>query len=108
MPCCAGEPILLFPLRAVTIRCTRARMPNAHWLPLEWFVVYITIAWCIRAGMVPVVLRRELAPGAAIAWLGIVFLHPYIGLALYMTVGETRLGARRANEHRQLAERFRL
>jgi cardiolipin synthase len=83
-------------------------MPNAHWLPPEWFVVYITIAWCIRAGMVPVVLRRELAPGAAIAWLGIVFLHPYIGLALYMTFGETRLGARRADEHRQLAERFRV
>jgi len=82
-------------------------MPNAHWLPPEWFVVYITIAWCIRAAMVPVVLRREFAPGAALAWLGIVFLHPYIGLTLYMIVGETRLGPRRAEAHRALVRRSR-
>jgi cardiolipin synthase len=52
--------------------------------------------------MFPIVLRRQLAPGASIAWLGIVFLHPYIGLALYMLVGESRLGPRRAELHRQI------
>src|SRR5438105_2967634 len=94
-------------MRGTHARVRACRMPNAHWLPIEWFVVYITIAWCIRAVMVPVVLRRGLAPGAALAWLGIVFLHPYIGLTLYMTVGETRLGARRAEHHRDLVRRSR-
>ena len=52
----------------------------------------VGIGWIIRAAMLLVVLRRSFAPGAAIAWLGIVFLHPYIGLALYLSVGESRLG----------------
>jgi cardiolipin synthase A/B len=77
------------------------------WLPIYWFVVYITIAWCIRLAMVPVLLRREFAPGAAIAWLGIVFIHPYIGFTLYMMLGETRLGPGRAQRHRQLIQQFR-
>jgi len=57
--------------------------------------------------MVPVILRRQFAPGAAVAWLGIIFLHPYIGFALYLTVGETRLGPRRVERHRELVEQFR-
>lgn len=80
---------------------------HLHWLPLEWFVLYIALAWCVRAVMVPVILRRDLAPGAAIAWLGIIFLHPYIGLLLYLVVGETRLGPGRAARHRELVQKFR-
>ena len=45
---------------------------------MNWLLVYTAIAWGIRLVMVPVVLRRELAPGASLAWLGVVFLHPYI------------------------------
>src|SRR5277367_6047457 len=70
-----------------------------------WFSLYLTYAlvgWLIRAGMVTVVLRRQFAPGASLAWLGIVFLHPYIGLTLYLLVGENRLGPRRAMKHRQI------
>jgi len=55
-----------------------------------WFSLYVTyavIGWAIRAAMVTVVLRRQFAPGASVAWLGIVFLHPYIGLTLYLLVG---------------------
>ena len=77
---------------------------------MGWFSLYLTyavIGWAIRAGMVTVVLRRQFAPGASIAWLGIVFLHPYIGLALYLLVGESRLGPRRTERHRQIIARFR-
>src|ERR1700722_8008254 len=75
-----------------------------------WFSLYLTYAlvgWVIRAAMVTVVLRRQLAPGASLAWLGIVFLHPYIGLTLYLLVGESRLGPRRTARHRQIVARFR-
>jgi len=75
-----------------------------------WFSLYIAYAlvgWLIRAGMVTVVLRRQFAPGASLAWLGIVFLHPYIGLILYLLVGESRLGPRRTERHRQIVARFR-
>jgi cardiolipin synthase A/B len=75
-----------------------------------WFSLYLTyavIGWAIRAGMVTVVLRRQFAPGASLAWLGIVFLHPYIGLVLYLLVGESRLGPRRTERHLQIIARFR-
>jgi cardiolipin synthase len=73
----------------------------------SWLAIYLTIGWIIRGLMIPVILRRQFAPGAAVAWLGIIFLHPYIGLALYLIVGETRLGPGRVQRHRKLVERFR-
>jgi cardiolipin synthase len=74
---------------------------------LSWIFVYQAIGWLICISMIPVVLRRQLAPGASLAWLGIVFLHPYIGLVLYMMVGESRLGPRRAQAHRDIISKFR-
>lgn len=68
---------------------------------------YLVFAWTIRMLMVPTVLRRQFAPGAAVAWLGIVFLHPYIGLALFLTLGENRLGAGRVARHRDAVLRYR-
>jgi len=74
---------------------------------MNWLAVYVSVGWLIRAGMIPVILRRQFAPGAGVAWLGIIFLHPYIGLALYMAIGETRLGPHRVERHRELIEYFR-
>jgi cardiolipin synthase len=74
---------------------------------IYWLIAYITIAWMIRVLMVPTVLRRQFAPGAAVAWLGIVFLHPYVGLTLFLTVGENRLGAARVARHRRALLRYR-
>jgi cardiolipin synthase len=77
---------------------------------MGWFLFYLSyavIGWCIRAIMVTVVLRRQFAPGASVAWLGIVFLHPYIGLVLYLLLGESRLGPRREQRHREIMARFR-
>jgi cardiolipin synthase len=72
-----------------------------------FYLVYSLIGWGIRVLMVTVVLRRQFAPGASVAWLGIVFLHPYIGLTLYMLVGESRLGPHRIERHREITARFR-
>jgi cardiolipin synthase A/B len=74
---------------------------------VSFYLVYAGVGWLIRLAMIPVVLRRQMAPGASIAWLGIVFWHPYIGLGLYMLVGESRLGPRRAAMHREITQRFR-
>src|ERR1700678_2287797 len=73
----------------------------------SWIYIYLTIGWLIRLGMVPTVLRRDFAPGAAIAWLGVVFLHPYIGGTLYALVGEARLSPARVRKHRELVSHFR-
>lgn len=75
---------------------------------MSWpVVIYVTGGWLIVVAMVPTVLRRQFAPGAAMAWLGIIFLHPYIGWALYMLIGETRLEPARVERHRALVERYR-
>jgi cardiolipin synthase len=79
-------------------------------LAMVWFSFYLTyelVGWGIRVGMVPTVLRRQLTPGASLAWLGIVSLHPYIGLALYLAVGESRLGPRRLSRHQEIVAHFR-
>src|ERR1044072_7759124 len=75
-------------------------------LMFVWFEWYIALAWLIRLGMIPVILRRQLAPGASLAWLGIIFLHPYIGLLLYAILGETRLGPHRVERHREIVAGF--
>src|SRR5271155_2567176 len=77
-------------------------------MDIYWLLAYQIVGWGVRAGMVPVVLRRQFAPGASLAWLGIVFLHPYIGLALYMLVGETRLGPYRVEHYRRIIAKSRL
>jgi cardiolipin synthase len=74
---------------------------------IYWLIAYLTIAWVIRVIMVPTVLRRQFAPGAAVAWLGIVFLHPYIGGVLFLTLGENRLGSGRLARHREVLLRYR-
>jgi cardiolipin synthase A/B len=75
---------------------------------MNWLIIYTSVGWLIRLAMVPTVLRRQFTPGASIAWLGIVFLHPYIGLALYLVVGERRLGPGRVVRHWELVERYAL
>ena len=73
---------------------------------MSWLFTYAAVGWVIRVGMIGAVLRRNFAPGAAIAWLGIVFLHPYVGLALYGVFGESRLGPGRVAHHDRLRARY--
>ena len=73
---------------------------------MSWLFAYVAVGWVIRVGMILAVLRRNFAPGAAIAWLGIVFLHPYVGLALYQVFGESRLGPGRVAHHDRLRARY--
>lgn len=77
---------------------------------MAWFLFYLSyslVGWGIRIVMMTVILRRQFAPGASVAWLGIIFLHPYIGLVLYLLVGESRLGRRRTERHLEIISRFR-
>jgi cardiolipin synthase len=74
---------------------------------MSWLLVYIILEWTLRIVMTPVILGRQFAPGAAVAWLGIIYIHPVIGFTLYMLVGETRLGPNRVERHRELVHRYR-
>jgi len=75
---------------------------------MHWMLLYVVVGWCIRLAMLPVVLGRRFAPGALIAWIGIVFVHPYVGLALYLVFAESRLGPGRLVHHQALLKRYAL
>jgi len=73
---------------------------------LSWLlIIYAVIGWVIRIAMIPVILRRRFAPGTAWSWLGLIFILPEIGLALYLLVGVSHLGKKRARTHYRVVER---
>jgi cardiolipin synthase len=49
--------------------------------------------------MLPLVVRRKSQPAVCLAWLTIIFLIPFVGLAAYLLIGEVRLGYRRTRRH---------
>jgi cardiolipin synthase len=65
----------------------------------SWSEVIFCLEWLVRLVMLPVVVRRKSQPAVALAWLTIIFLLPLVGLALYLLIGEVRLGARRVRRH---------
>lgn len=67
---------------------------------MSWLVLWSILEWTIRIVMVPVVLRRRFAPVTSLAWLSIIFFLPAVGLVLYLLVGVSYLGRRRARWHR--------
>ena len=63
--------------------------------------LYLVSEWTIRLLMLVVVVRRR-KPSTAMAWLLIIFFQPWVGLFLYVLIGEYRLPRRRASAHARL------
>ena len=59
-----------------------------------WTLLLAASEWVIRLTMLPVIVLRKERPATCLAWLTIVFFEPWIGLGLYLLVGENRLGRR--------------
>ena len=66
---------------------------------MSWLTTYNTFEWVLRLVMVPVILRRRLAPPTAMAWLAVVFFMPIVGVVLYLLIGDARLGKRRVKSY---------
>ena len=60
-----------------------------------WTQIFAASEWAIRLTMLPVIVLRKERPTTCLAWLAIIFFEPWIGLAIYLLVGENRLGRRR-------------
>ena len=72
----------------------------------EWSLIGIASSWLIRLTMIPVVVTRKESPSTSLAWLMIVFFEPWIGLGLYVLLGEDRLVRRRLELRSRAAARF--
>ena len=66
---------------------------------LPWALLITGLRWTVRLMMLPVVVRRKSQPSVCLAWLTIISLAPFLGLAAYLLFGEVRLGARRIRRH---------
>jgi len=62
---------------------------------ISWAQLILAGEWAIRLAMLPVIVLRQEKPVTCLAWLAVVFFEPWIGLGLYLLVGENRLGRRR-------------
>lgn len=76
-------------------------------MEINWLILWNISEWTIRLVMVPVILRRRLAPSTSLAWMAVVFFIPVFGLVAYTLVGDNRLGKRRIRLRRQLGRTLR-
>ena len=61
---------------------------------LTWALLVYVGEWVIRLVML-VVITRSKPPSSAMAWLLVIFLQPYVGLAIYLMIGTNSLPKRR-------------
>lgn len=70
---------------------------------VSWFTVLVLIAdWLIRIGLSIRVIMRRTGVGESLSWLIVILVVPFAGAAIYLIVGENRLGSRRAKRTQQL------
>ena len=67
-----------------------------------WTQVLAASEWVIRLTVLPIIVLRKEKPATCLAWLAIIFFEPWIGLGLYLLIGENRLGRRQLNLRKQL------
>lgn len=65
----------------------------------------IAIHILIQAGLIArILLRQHRDPASRIAWIVVVLALPVVGIVAYLLLGETRIGARRAERLRRILE----
>ena len=68
---------------------------------LHFWTLLAASEWAIRLTMLPIIVLRKEKPVTCLAWLTIVFFEPWVGLGLYLLIGENRLGRLRLARRRQ-------
>ncbi|HUS92792.1 MAG TPA: cardiolipin synthase [Phycisphaerae bacterium] len=68
---------------------------------MVWLWVYILSGWVIGMVALPVLARR-CAPAKAWGWLAMMFALPWLGLGLYLLLGENPLGRKRVVLYREV------
>src|SRR5262249_40226448 len=63
-------------------------MQNFHWIAN---LVFLS-DWILRIGLSTRVIVRRLPVGVSLAWLAIILIFPFAGAAIYLLLGENRLG----------------
>lgn len=72
---------------------------------LNWSIAFYVSEWLLRAVMLVVVTGRR-RPTAAVTWLLVIFLFPWLGSLLYFLFANDRLPRRRVAAHARLRQRI--
>ena len=72
----------------------------------DWSLIFFVASWAISLGMIPVVVMRKEHPTTCLAWLMIVFFVPWLGLGLYLLLGEDRLARKRLRWREASGQQF--
>jgi cardiolipin synthase len=67
-----------------------------------WYVIHIS-GWVMSLILVPVLARRY-SPAKAFGWLAVMFAIPWVGIALFLLLGDNPLGRRRIARYRQVLD----
>ncbi|HKI35370.1 MAG TPA: phospholipase D-like domain-containing protein, partial [Gemmataceae bacterium] len=78
-------------------------MSDIHWTADAIFVADLLI----RVGLSVRIIRRRLPVGVALAWLSVVLIFPFAGAAVYLLIGESRLGRKRQHKGATLRKSYR-
>jgi cardiolipin synthase len=73
---------------------------------LFWTQWWVVSEWIIRLTILPIIVLRKEKPTTCLAWLAIVFFEPWVGLGLYLLIGENRLGRGRLAKRRDRRSAF--
>jgi len=75
-----------------------------EWFPAgRWAVAVVAIDITLRTLFAClVVVRKGSRPSVAMAWLLVVIAFPFVGILIYLLLGESRLGSRRRRIHAQV------
>ena len=68
-------------------------------MDISFSMVVTIVEWAIRLVMLLVIIARPQRPVVALAWLAIIMFLPWLGVVLYMLVGDRRLGYLRARRY---------
>jgi len=63
-----------------------------------WLI--ITLDWIIAIALLPLIMRKP-RPAVKLAWIAIIFALPFLGAAMYLLIGENRLGHSRVRRRGQ-------
>jgi cardiolipin synthase len=66
-----------------------------HDPPLLWTIVLLALHSMLTIAIVIRVIMSNRSVGASLAWIAVVFMFPLLGPAIYLLIGELRLGSHR-------------
>jgi cardiolipin synthase len=78
-------------------------MNDIHWAADALYVA----DWLLRIGLSLRIIMRRLPVGVSLAWLTVVLIFPFAGACVYLLIGESRLGRRRARQAAVLRPAYR-